>query len=640
MPHAPQFPPAPGPMPARRRPWRSLRDGLLPVLALALALVLAACAARHEPLRLTIAHVNDTHSALEPSEENLTLDVDGQRQVVRAKLGGMARLKTALDEVRGREKNVLTLHAGDAVQGTLYFNVFAGAAEFDFLNALDIDAMCLGNHEFDRGAAQLGRMLALARFPVLAANIDATQEPALAGRIGSYVIREFTTPGGMERVGVIGATTTATPLMTMDVGRARFLDPAPAIRAAVDELAARGVNKIVLLSHNGYDVDQELARSVPGLDVIVGGHTHTLLGDGAALGALGLTPAGPYPTLAKGPQGETVLVVQAWKWGEALGALSVHFDAAGRVTGHSAAPELLVSEPFRVGPFAIDPSSEDGRAIRAAIEASGVARVGQGDPEFLARLAPYAEKIAAFQNAPLGATAGKDMLRGTATDPGPLVADAYLAKVPGAQIALVGAGGIRRDILAGPLTQGQVMGVLPFGNTLVTLDVTGAQLKDALEDAVEFRLTTRPPENNNPRKLVIIHTAGLGYVIRPLQPKGSRIAALTLRLPGGASAPLDLAATYRLVTNSFLASGGDGLGTLKNATRNRVDTGYLEHDALAEHLSALGAKGDIAPPAGPRVVIDAPAETVKPRSALDRAWQRATARGWGKGREMLVLQEG
>ncbi len=600
-----------------------LRNAFRPLLACFLAFILAACAAAHQPLDLTIAHVNDTHSALEPAEENLTLDVDGQRQIVRTRLGGMPRLKTALDAIRAGGGNIMVLHAGDAVQGTLYFNVFEGAAEFDFLNRLGLDAMCLGNHEFDRGPAHLGRMLALARFPVLSANIDAAQEPSLAGRIGAYAIREYTTTQGVERVGIIGSTTTATPLMTKDVGRVRFLDPAPAIRAAVAELTAKGVNKIVLLSHNGYDVDQQLARTVPGLDVIVGGHTHTLLGDREALANLGLKPAGSYPTVVLGPGGDTVLVVQAWKWGEVLGALSVNFDAAGRVVGHSATPKLLVSEPFRVGPFTIDPASQDGRAIRAAVEASGAACIAQGDPEFLARLAPYAEKIAAFQNAPIGGTGGAvlrvDLLRGTGTDPGPLVADAYLAKVPGAQIAFVGAGGIRRNMLAGPVTLGQVMGVLPFGNTLVAMDLTGAQIKDALEDAVEFRVSTRPPENNDYNKIVVVHTAGLSYVIRPLEPKGSRIAALLLRTADGRTTPLDPAATYRLVTNSFLAGGGDGLATLKNATLNRVDTGYLEHDALAEHLAALGAKGAIAPPAGPRVVIELPqgAKTVSPRSALE-----------------------
>jgi 5'-nucleotidase len=600
------------------------------VLALFL-LALVACAPQaHEPLRLKIAHVNDTHSALEPVDENLILMVDGGPEKVRARLGGMARLKTALDAARAGEPNVLTLHAGDAVQGTLYFNVFQGAAEFDFLNALGLDAMCLGNHEFDKGPAQLGRMLALARFPVLAANVDASAEPALAGSFRSHVVRRFATATGSEAVAVIGATTPTTPLITSDVGRVRFLDPAPVIRALVRELEAKGVNKIILLSHNGYGADQELARVVPGLDVIVGGHSHSLLGDSAALARLGLAAAGPYPTVVPGPEGAPVLVVQAWRWGEALGELSVEFDAAGRVTGHSAAARLLVGESFRlrgqpVEGQAVDPASARGMALRAAVESDGAARVVAEDPALLAKLAPYAEKVAAFQDAPLGVSIGTDLVRGTATDPGLLVADAYLAMVPGARLALVGAGGIRKDLYAGPVTIGQVLGVLPFGNTLVEMDITGAQLKEALEDAVEFRLATRPPENGDLRKLVVIHSAGFSYVIHPLRPRGGRVDSLTLQRPGTPAAPLDLAATYRLVTNSFLASGGDGLTTLKDISARRMDTGFLEHDALAEHLISLGARGPIAPPAGLRVVIELPGGKASPRAAQGAALGRREA---------------
>jgi 5'-nucleotidase len=175
----------------------------LPMLLLALLLALCACA-RPQPLRLELAHLNDTHSNLEPVDERLVLQVDGQPQAVRAKIGGMARLKTALDAARSQTPGLVLLHAGDAVQGTLYFNVFHGRPEFELLNALGVDAMCLGNHEFDKGPQALGRMLALARFPVLAANVDASKEPALAGRWRPYAILRVPTKGGTEPVGVIG----------------------------------------------------------------------------------------------------------------------------------------------------------------------------------------------------------------------------------------------------------------------------------------------------------------------------------------------------------------------------------------------------------------------------------------------------
>ena len=571
------------------------------VLACAVALAAAGCAARaHQPLSLTLAHVNDTHSALQPVEENLTLFVDGASRVCRVQLGGMARLKSALDDVRAHNPNVLTLHAGDAVQGTLYFNIFGGVAEFDFLNALGVDAMVLGNHEFDRGPAHLAAMLAPARFPILAANIDATGEPELAARVRPYVVRQI----DGEAVAIVGLITPLAPSIIKDVGRVRFLDPAPVLMKIIAGLKARNINKVVVLSHLGYAEDVALARAVPGIDVIIGGHSHTLLGDADAFGQLGLTPAGPYPTRVQGPDGP-VFVVQAWKWAEALGVLTVRFDAAGRIAGYAAAPTLLPGDAFLLDGRPVDPASPAQAEILARLNASGVAKLYPEDPEMLRKLEPYKEKVATLQNASIGAQAAVDLLRGTATDPGPIVADACLAKVPGAQIAFVGAGGVRHDILAGPVTLGMVMAVSPFGNTLVAMDITGAQLKQALEQAVDFRITKRPPPDGDLRALPVIHPSGFVYVIHPLRPLGKRVDGLRLRGTDGTLTPIDPAATYRLVTNNFLAGGGDGMGELKNVTTGRLDTGYLEHDALAEHLTRLGT---VAPPAdtlaGPRARVE------------------------------------
>lgn len=572
-----------------------------PALCLLLCLLLTACAG-HRPIEVAIAHVNDTHSALEPTAERLRVRTpEGVEHVCRAPLGGMTRLKTALDAARAGTPNLLVLHAGDAVQGTLYFNVFGGAAEVDFLNALGFDAMVLGNHEFDRRPAHLAAMLAPARFPILAANVDASAEPELAARLKPYVIREI----GGEKIAIVGLTTPVTPRITRDVGRVRFLDPAESLGKVMAELRAHDINKVVVLSHLGYAEDVALARKVPGIDVIVGGHSHSLLGDAADLGRLGLTPAGPYPTQVPGPDGP-VLVVQAWKWGEVLGLLHVRFDTAGRVTGFTAAPRLVAGEAFMENGRTVDAASPEQAMLRRALAASGVVTFPAEDPAMLRKLAPYKARVAALQNAPIGARALVDLVRGTATDPGPILADACREAVPGAQLGLVGAGGVRHDIPAGPVTLGEVMAVSPFGNSLVVMDITGAQLETALEQAEEFRLTVRPPAEGDPRRLPVIHPSGFVYAIHPRRPFGHRIDGLLLRKADGTTTPMDPAATYRLVTDSFLAGGGDGLSELKTVTAGRADTGLLEHDALAEHLRRLV---DVDAPAdmrehGPRVRIE------------------------------------
>ncbi|MDO9633187.1 MAG: 5'-nucleotidase C-terminal domain-containing protein, partial [Humidesulfovibrio sp.] len=487
-------------------------------------------------------------------------------------------------------------HAGDAVQGTLFFNVFQGKADFDFLNQLGLDAMTLGNHEFDKGPALTGSLVDQARFPVVSANLDVTGEPALAGKLPPYVVRLY----GGERVGIIGATTPSTPKITSDVGGVKFNPAAPAVAAAVRELLRVGVDRIVVLSHLGYAQDIALAKAVPGIDVIVGGHSHTLLGDQAKLAALGLTPAGPYPTEVRGPDNGRVLVVQAWRWGVELGLLRVTFDAAGGVAGYSARPMLLAGDDFRQGDKVVPKDSPEQARLVSALTASGAARVVAEDPALAERLEPYARQLDTFRNALIGAHAVVDLVRGTATDPGPIVADAYLAKAPGAQLALLMPGGLRQDLFQGELTQGMVMSVLPFGNTLVTLDLSGAEFKNALEDAAEFRLKVHPPAlakgGAGWQKVRLFHAGGFTCVVDPAQPKGGRVSQLRVRQSGGVGggsveptyADIDPAATYRLVTNSYLAGGGDGLATLKGITAGRLDTGYLEHDALAEHLKALG----------------------------------------------------
>ena len=400
MPTMPTMPPEPAVSRGFRPPPQ---PALFPLALLALlALLLGACSAHRPPpgpFSLTIAHINDTHSNLEPVDTGLVL----AGETVKARLGGFARLKTALDEVRASEENVLVLHAGDAVQGTLFFNVFQGRADIDLLNQLGLDAMTLGNHEFDKGPGLTGALAARARFPMLAANIDVSGEPALDGRIRPSVVRLF----GEQRVGVIGVTTPTTPRITADVGGAVFLPAAPAVAAQVRELLGQGVDRIVVLSHLGFEQDIALAKAVAGIDVIVGGHSHTLLGDPARLAQLGLTPAGAYPTEVRGPDGGKTLVVQAWRWGMQLGLLRVRFDAGGVIVEHSARPMILAGEDFSQGGKPVPKDSPLQARLAAALSASGAARIVPEDVGIVARLAPYVREIAPFRAAPVGAVVGR-----------------------------------------------------------------------------------------------------------------------------------------------------------------------------------------------------------------------------------------
>jgi hypothetical protein len=329
-------------------------------------LVLAAVAAsgfafaQGDAFTLRILHTNDHHSHLDGAAFDLTLD--GTR--TRVTLGGFSRIVTIIDAER--TPNAIVLNSGE-LNGTLYFSVYKGEPDFLVFNALGLDAYALGNHEFDEGDARLAELVDLANFPIVSSN--ALPEPAsplyrVRDQVLPYVIREVEG----ERVGIIGILkvekTKNSSLVSDDVAFTPEIETAARM---VAELEAQGVDKIVLLSHVGYFNDLAIARAVRGIDVIVGGDSHSLLGDAGALGEIGLAPIvsnqtgpfagashgglealdlGEYPTVVRGPTGDPVLVVTAWEYAKALGVLDVTFDADGLVTGYAGSIVLPVEGPF------------------------------------------------------------------------------------------------------------------------------------------------------------------------------------------------------------------------------------------------------------------------------------------------------
>ncbi|MFN3346677.1 MAG: 5'-nucleotidase C-terminal domain-containing protein [Candidatus Bipolaricaulaceae bacterium] len=523
---------------------------------------------------LHLVHLNDVHSRLDE----------------------LARVATLVEEIRAQLPHLVFFHAGDQFLGTLYFTVHKGLADAEVLNLLGIAAMALGNHEFNEGPLGLSRFADLVNFPLLCANCDAAKEPLLAGRIKPYVILEVEG----EKVGVIGVTTPDTAWASNPGPNVTFTDPVAAVRAALADLSAQGINKIVVLSHLGWAKDMELAQSVSGIDIIVGGHSHTLPAEypalvekkllnvntatQAELEALpGIGPAiaqeiiryretvGPFGSVEEllkvrgiGParlaairdlvtvrdEPLRTLVVQAGEYAQHLGRLSLTFDPQGYVVSWTG--ELIPTKDFTP------------------------------HPKVEEKLAVFRQAIAALKAKVVGETrvyleGERAKVRTEETNLGNLVADAILwkAQVAGAQIALWNGGGIRASLPAGPVTFGDCMSILPFGNYLVVLEVTGEQIWQALENGVSLveRAAGRFP-----------HVAGLRFVWDPAQAPGSRIVSVEV-FSEGAWRPLDRKATYRLATSNFLAQGGDGYEMLKQAV-NSWNLGFVDHEVLAEYIQA------------------------------------------------------
>lgn len=523
---------------------------------------------------LLILHVNDVHSQLD----------------------NVAKLATLLEEIRAQAPDAIFLHAGDQFLGTLYFTVHKGLADAEVLNFLNVSAMALGNHEFDEGPAGLSRFAETVRFPLLCANCDVTNEPLLFGKIHPYVVLEV----AGQKVGVIGIITPDTAWSSSPGPNVTFTEPVAAVRAVVSDLSAQGINKIVVLSHLGWDKDLALAQSVTGIDVVVGGHSHTLPAEYPAvvekkllnvnkatqeeleqLPGIGSTTAkriierretkGPFAKVDDlleiagiGParlaairdlvsvsdEPVRTLVVQAGEYAQYLGRLSVTFDDAGNILSWEG--ELVPTKDF---------------SPHKALEE---------------KLAVFREPIEALKRKAVGETkvdlvGERALVRTQETNLGNLIADAMLwkAKVAGAQIAIQNGGGIRASLPAGLITFGDCMAILPFGNYLVVLELTGEQIWQALENGVSMveKAAGRFPQ-----------VAGLRFVWDPAKDPGSRIVSVEVFLDG-AWKPIDHAATYRVVTNNFLAQGGDGYEMFR-AAKNVWNLGFVDYEVLAEYIQA------------------------------------------------------
>ncbi|WP_216326967.1 bifunctional metallophosphatase/5'-nucleotidase [Deinococcus aestuarii] len=483
------------------------------------------------PLTVTILHTDDLHGHVDPVK------------VGEGTYGGYARQTALVRRYAAQDPNPLVLSGGDTFQGTLYYNVYQGLADVLFMNYQGYQAMAVGNHEFDNGPEALARFAQKAQFPLLASNLDLTAEPLLRDLVKPYAVLSV----GGQKVGVIGAVTPDLPLISSPGPNVKMVELAQALNASVKALQDQGIDKIILVSHLGYTLEQEVAKTVPGLDVIVGGHSHTLLG---TFDNKDFPPSeGPYPTIVQNPDGNRTLLVAAWEWGKVLGRLQVTFNDAGAV------------ESFQGNPIVVSADLPEDPTARRMIDTLSV-------------------PIAALRRQVVGTTANglngaREIVRRRESTMANVLADAALdaAKNAGATIAFVNGGGVRSSIDAGPITFEEAITVQPFGNTLTVLDLTGAEIRQALEHGVATW-----SEN----KGQFLHVSrGMSYTFDPTRPAGSRVTAVTV---GGQ--PLVDTQTYTVAMNTFTAKGGDGFDVFKNATGRRLDTGTLDIDILVNYLKA------------------------------------------------------
>lgn len=493
---------------------------------------------------LNILHINDLHSRIEPV--NRFDSTCGAEDDAAGKcFGGIARVKTKIDERRsvleGADRNVLVLDAGDQFQGSLFYTTYKGEAAAEFMNQMGFDAMAVGNHEFDDGPEGLAKFLEMATFPVISGNTLAGANTPIKDGITPHIVKEI----GGEKVGILSVLATDTAETSSPGDSVLIIDEISYLKGAVAQLQEEGVNKIILLSHVGLNRDKEIAAAVDGIDVIVGGHSHTLLSN-AKKGA-----ADTYPVRVENPSGQEVPIVQAYAYSKYLGELRVTFDDDGNVLRAGGEPHLL------------DASVKADEAFAAR-----VAELGGPIEELKAKVVGQSSDII---------EGSREVCRAQECAMGNLVADAMLDRVKdqGVQFAIQNGGGLRATIDAGEVTMGEVLTVLPFQNTLATFSVKGADVIAALENGVG------QIEDGAGR---FPQVAGLKFNVDKEAEAGSRISNVMIA-EGDGFVALDEGAIYLAATNNYMRNGGDGYSMFEGA-EDAYDYGPGLEQVVADYITA------------------------------------------------------
>jgi 2',3'-cyclic-nucleotide 2'-phosphodiesterase (5'-nucleotidase family) len=411
--------------------------------------------------------------------------------------GGLAFLAARAEELRA-EKPTLFLAAGDLIQGNNWANLSQGKSSIEAMNAMHCDAMVVGNHEFDFGRAVIKERIGEANFPVLGANVIGME------KLKPYIVKDL---DGIS-IAIIGIVTDDTPVTThpKNVSGLQFLSPDDTVEKYVRELRGKN-NIIVVLSHIGFSADTDLAMKVDGIDIIVGGHSHTKIEKPALIGK--------------------TFVVQAFEHGKALGVL--------------------------------DLTLENGRIVQVGGRLEPIKPIGKENKAVAAIVTRYQQQVDSVMNETVGeALADLDgaNVRLQETNLGNLVTD-VMRNASGADAAIINGGTIRTSIKQGNVKVSDIYAVVPFDNYIVAIKLTGQQIRDTLEHGVS---AIEEGEGRFPQ------VSGLTFTYDRKGPKGKRVKEIFI-----AGKPLVADKEYTVATNDFLAAGGDGYKAFGDSVKSSKD---------------------------------------------------------------------
>ncbi len=484
---------------------------LVLVLLLILSSFSFAFAEDAETTKITVIHTNDTHARL--------LEADGGL--------GFAKIAALIKEAKASNPNTLVLDAGDTLHGLPIVNISKGENALKVLEAAGYDYMTLGNHDFNYGYERLVELKDMSKVVMLSANVSKDGKNLFT----PYAIKEI---GGVK-VGIFGLTTPETAYKTSpsNVEGLTFDDPIEVSKKMVEELKDK-TDVIIALAHIGLDessvvTSKQIAENVEGIDVIIDGHSHTLLTTGMLV--------------------NNTLIAQTGEHDKNLGYVNIEIKN-GEVVGRTA--ELL--------------------SVEAAADTVADPDLAKTIEDIQAANQPIFDEVVAKTDIYLDGA--RENVRTKETNLGNLSADAVKA-ASGADVGFVNGGNIRIAIEPGDITKGMVATLFPFGNTIKVKKVTGEVLSEILEHSVSGYPATQGG---------FLQVSGLTFVFDPAQPVGSRVVEVTV-----GEKPLDKAAEYTIAINDFMAIGGDGYEMLIEPPIV-AELGTYE-EIFADYLNANGTKG-------------------------------------------------
>ncbi len=470
---------------------------------------------------LTILHTNDVHGRLEPIEYK---DHKGL-------VGGIARRAKIIKDIKNTNNNVMVVDAGDFAQGTLFFNFFDGIPDAKLMNQIGYDVAIPGNHEFDKKLDTAKKIIKNAEFPFVCANIAFTEDEELQKLIRPYIIKNY---NGLK-VAVSGILTEDLKTLVNNLDGVEVFNATDTAKNIVEELSSKA-DLIIFLTHMGSSKDIQLAKNVDGIDVIIGGHTHTLF---------------QQPEIVN-----NTLILQAGEFGVYVGKLDLEISG-NKIKDHS----------YRLIP--VDDSVKADETIEEKVKI-------------------LSQKLDKYRKEKIGEidfTIGENRnIRATLQKEGALVVNSIKNAFPDTDIVLQNSGGIRlqKVIEPGDISVANILTLFPFENTVVTLELKGSDLKSVLETSSR----TYPQRNGG-----FLQSLGLEYVIdtdktnqilsrdgSKIEREGNRVSDIKIN-----GQPLKEDKYYKIAINDYMFNGGNGYSQFKNGI-NPINTGVKVQDLIIEYI--------------------------------------------------------